>query len=300
MNPKPLRFVFALFAAAVALRADPVPMKLWPATPPGDKGGLGPEHDTTGPRDNLIAGRPVVRTGDVSTPTLAVYRPKAGTDTHAAVLVCPGGAFYILAMDLEGTEVCDWLNSIGVTAVLLKYRVPAREGQPAWLAPLQDAQRAMGLIRLNAKAWGIEPNRVGALGFSAGGHLSAALSAHPVREYPAIDEADAQSCLPNFQILIYPGDIVANGPGLVVNPEAQVSSLTPPTFLVMAEDDPVRPENVLGYALALKESGVPMELHVYPSGGHGYGLRPTRDAVTTWPQRASDWMRLRGLLDRPN
>lgn len=271
-------------------------MKLWPGIAPGDKGGLGQEIDTTTAKDNLIAGRPVIRLGNVSDPTIAVYPPTRGKDTGAAVVVFPGGGFRILAMDLEGTEVCAWLNSIGVTGVLLKYRVPAREGRPEYAAPLQDAQRALGIVRSHAKEWGIDPHRIGVLGFSAGGHLAATLSANSqARTYPRVDESDDASCRPDFQILVYPGGVVERG-GYALTPDVAVTAKTPPTFLVMAQDDPVRPENVLGYAMALEGEKVPMELHVYPSGGHGYGLRPTRDFVTSWPQRAADWMRSRGLL----
>ena len=271
-------------------------MKLWPGIAPGDKGGLGQEIDTTTAKDNLIAGRSVIRLGNVSDPTITVYPPTQGKDTGAAVVVFPGGGFHILAMDLEGTEVCAWLNSIGVTGVLLKYRVPAREGRPEYAAPLQDAQRALGIVRSHAKEWGIDPHRIGVLGFSAGGHLAATLSANSqARTYPRVDESDDAGCRPDFQILIYPGGVVERG-GYALAPDVAVTAKTPPTFLVMAQDDPVRPENVLGYAMALEGEKVPMELHVYPSGGHGYGLRPTRDFVTSWPQRAADWMRSRGLL----
>jgi len=292
-----VRYAIALVSFGICLRAEPPQIRLWPGAAPGDNGGLGEEADTTKPSDNLIAGRPVIRTGNVSEPTITVYRPPADRNTGAAVVVCPGGGYHILAMDLEGTEVCEWLNSIGVTGALLKYRVPKREGRPPYAAPLQDAQRAIGLMRSHAKEWAIDPERIGALGFSAGGNLCAALSAAiGGRTYPRVDGADDVSCRPDFQLLIYPGDLVKKGGGYEISPEATVSRATPPTFLVMAQDDPVRVENVLGYALALQDAKVPMELHVYPTGGHGYGLRPSRDYVTTWPQRAADWMRSLGLL----
>ena len=168
---------------------------------------------------------------------------------------------------------------------------------PATQANLvQDAQRALGIVRSHAREWGIDPHRIGVLGFSAGGHLAATLSANSqARTYPRVDESDDASCRPDFQILVYPGGVVERG-GYALTPDVAVTAKTPPTFLVMAQDDPVRPENVLGYAMALEGEKVPMELHVYPSGGHGYGLRPTRDFVTSWPQRAADWMRSRGLL----
>lgn len=301
MTTAPVRcaLVLALTHLGFSLRADPPVIRLWPGAAPGDKGGIGEEKDTTKPSDNLIAGRPVIRTGDVSVPTITVYRPPADRNTGAAVVVCPGGGYYILALDLEGTEVCEWLNSIGVTGVLLKYRVPRRPGQPHYAAPVQDAQRAVGLVRLSAKEWSVDPHRVGVLGFSAGGHLCAALSAAAAgRSYPRVDEADDVSCHPDFQLLIYPGGLVKEGGGYEIAPEAAVSGATPPTFLVMAQDDPVRVENVLGYAMLLQQAKIPMELHVYPTGGHGYGLRPAKDYVTTWPQRAADWMHSRGLLEK--
>ena len=299
MTPTPLRHACALLLGAVCLQAQPPAIRLWPGSAPGDAGNLGTEHDTTTAKDNLIAGRTVIRLGDVTVPTLTLYRPSAEKDTGAAVVVCPGGGYNILAMDLEGTEVCEWLNSIGVTGVLLKYRVPARAGGPRYAAPLEDAQRALGIVRSHAKEWAIDPKRIGILGFSAGGHLSAALSANAAkRSYERVDEADDVSCRPDFQILIYPGGVVGEGASLTVRPEVAVTPDTPPTFLAMAADDPIRAENVLGYAIALKEAKVPFELHVYPTGGHGYGLRPTKDNVTTWPQRAYDWMKARGLLSR--
>jgi acetyl esterase/lipase len=288
-----------LLAAGLCRGAEPTSLRLWPGVPPGDKGGLGPEADTDKPTDALIGGRSVKKIANVADPTITLYRPPAGKETGAAVLVCPGGGYYILATDLEGTEVCDWLNSIGVTGVLLKYRVPRREGRPSYAPPLEDAQRAMGLVRLHALDWGIDPGRIGVLGFSAGGNLAAVISAGAgTRAYPRIDSADDLNCRPNFQVLVYPAYLVKEGSGSEINPEVAVTAGTPPTFMAMAEDDPVHVENVLGYAMALQKAKVPMELHVYPTGGHGYGLRRTPDFVTTWPDRAADWMRSRGLLAR--
>ena len=230
MNPPIVRCALALLGS-VCLGAEPTPMKLWPGIAPGDKGGLGREMDTTTAKDNLIAGRPVIRLGNVSDPTIAVYPPSQGKDTGVAVVVFPGGGFRILAMDLEGTEVCAWLNSIGVTGVLLKYRVPAREGRPEYAAPLQDAQRALGIVRSHAKEWGIDPHRVGVLGFSAGGHLAATLSSNSqARTYPRVDESDDASCRPDFQILVYPGGVVERG-GYALAPDVAVAAETPPTFL---------------------------------------------------------------------
>jgi len=298
MNPNPVRFACMLAVGTLSgLCAQPPEMKLWPGTPPGNSGTYGAENDTTTDKDNLIAGRRVIRTGNVSEPTIAVYSPPAGKNTGAAVVVCPGGGYYILAMDLEGTEVCGWLNSIGVTGILLKYRVPTATGPKSdTFAPLQDVERAFGVVRSHAKEWGIDPSRVGVLGFSAGGHLSAMLCAHAsARGYPRVDASDDLSCRPDFQVLVYPGGLVDHDGA--VGAEVAVTASTPPTFLVFALDDPVVSSNhAFAYAAALKAAKVPLEFHAYPTGGHGYGLRPTRDLVTTWPQRAADWMRSLGVL----
>src|SRR5206468_3991249 len=183
------------------------------------------------------------------------------------------------------------------TAALLKYRVPKRPDQEKFAPPLQDAQRAVGLLRQRTKEFGIDPQRVGTLGFSAGAHLSAALCAnYEKRNYPTVDDADAQSCRPDFQVLIYPGGLRKKDDSDKITPEVAVTTNTPPTFIAMAQDDPVRAENAIFYALALKQVKVPFELHLYPTGGHGYGLRPTKEFVTTWPRRVSDWMKARGLM----
>lgn len=296
MTPRPILSAVLLSAAASCLGAE-APIHLWPGTPPGDTGKLGEEKDMTKPSDNLVAGRPVLRIGNVSDPTLTLYRAPADRNTGAAVVVCPGGGYYILAIDLEGSEVCEWLNSIGVNAILVKYRVPRRAGRPDFAAPLQDVQRAFGLVRSHAREWALDPARIGVLGFSAGGNLSAVLSAHTeARTYPRVDAADDASCRPDFQILIYPAYLVKDDDGFASNPDVAVSASTPPTFMVMAQDDPVHVENILSYGQALQRAKVPMEMHLYPTGGHGYGLRPSNDYVTTWPRRATDWMRSRGII----
>lgn len=292
-------FLSVGFESAARAASARSTLALWPAGAPGEKGGLPPEADTTQPTNNLIAGKRLIRLGNVSTPTITVYRPSRQRNTGAAVLVCPGGGYHILAMDLEGTEVCEWLNSMGVTGVLLKYRVPARADRPKHEAPLQDAQRALGLVRAHASDWGIDSKRIGVLGFSAGGHLAAALSATGERTYPEVDAADRLSSRPDFQVLVYPGYLAVRGDIQKVPAEVAVSTNTPPTFLIMAQDDPVRVENVLGYSLALRQAKVPFELHVYPSGGHGYGLRRSKDLVTTWPDRVADWLKAGEWLKRP-
>jgi acetyl esterase/lipase len=262
---------------------------LWPATAPGEKGDIGEEKDTS-------PGSGIIRLGNVSKPTITLFRPAADKDTGAAVIVCPGGGYSILAYDLEGSEVCDWLNSIGVTGVLLKYRVPGRGGQ-RHTASLQDAQRAVGIVRSRAKDWGIDPKRIGILGFSAGGHLSATASnTFDSRTYPPVDDADKTSCRPDFTILIYPAYLTEKDDSTKLAPEIKVTKQTPPAFITMTADDPVHVENAYAYGLALKRAGIPAELHIYPKGGHGYGLRPSENAVSHWPDRAADWLKGQGWL----
>jgi acetyl esterase/lipase len=285
-----------VFLAALTASASE-PMALWPNGAPGETGDIGVEHDTTKPDDGLVGGKPVIRLGNVSTPTLTLFQPAPENETGAAVVVCPGGGYTILAMDLEGTEVCQWLNSAGVTAVLLKYRVPARKGLERYTAALQDAQRALSLARYHASDWHIDPRRIGIMGFSAGGHLSAAASTRfEKRTYEPVDEADQASCRPDFAMLIYPAYLTReHGPELA--PDLTVTSNTPPTFIVQAEDDPVHVENSLFYYLALKKAKVPAEMHLFAKGGHGYGLRESGQAVISWPKRAEEWMRGLGVLE---
>jgi acetyl esterase/lipase len=268
-----------------------VPIAIWPGRAPGEKENIGEEKDNTKPTDHEVAGKEVIRTGNVSNPTITIYTPK-GKANGSAVIVCPGGGYSILALDLEGTEVCEWLTSIGVTAILLKYRVPVREGLPRYQPPLQDAQRAMGLVRSSAAKLGIDPKRIGIMGFSAGGHLSAALSTnYEKRTYTHVDDADATSCRPDFVMLVYPAYLTVKDQGDKVAPELTVTKDTPPTFIAQTEDDPVRVEGSLFYYLALKNAGVQAEMHLFAKGGHGYGLRKSALSINTWPQRAGEWMR---------
>lgn len=289
--------LLSLLALSVPRAPEPIP--LWPGEAPGEKGDIGEEKDLTKPKDGLVGGRSVIRLGNVSKPTLTLYRPPKEKDTGASVVVCPGGGYSILAMDLEGTEVCEWLNSIGVTGILLKYRVPARKGLEKHAAALQDAQRAMGIVRLHAKEWNLDPTRVGILGFSAGGHLSAmASTAYETRTYPAVDDADKESCRPDFAVLIYPAWLVVKDDLTRLSPEVKVTPTTSPAFVVMTQDDPIKVESAIGYGLALKNARVGVELHLYPKGGHGYGLRPSAHDVTRWPERAAEWMKTQGWLTR--
>lgn len=274
-----------------------ITLQLWPNGAPGAVASAGPEVDTTSATDNLIAGKPLIRLGNVSDPTLTVYAPK-GKNTGAAVVVFPGGGYRILAIDLEGTEVCDWLNSAGVTCILVKYRVPgADQAQPSTgpypksTAALQDAQRSVGIVRAHAAEWHIDPNRIGVLGFSAGAHLSAALSTHyDKRLYDPTDAADQQSCRPDFAVVIYPGYLADTEHSFLNDLDIHPDSKTPPSIIVQAEDDTVHVENSTTYFLALKQAKVPAELHIYAEGGHGYGLRRTALPVTTWPQAVEVWL----------
>lgn len=266
-------------------------LPLWPGVAPGAPANLPAEVDTTTTKDNLIAGRPLVRLGNVSKPTLTVYAPKR-KNTGAAVLVFPGGGYQILAIDLEGSEVCAWLNSEGITCVLVKYRVPNTGPYPKSAAALQDAQRALGLVREHAAEWHIDPERVGVLGFSAGAHLAAALSTHfEQRLYDSVDAADQLSCRPDFAVIIYPGYLALPDQGMTANADIRPTAQTPPSFILQAEDDPVHVENATVYLLQLKNANVPAELHIYAQGGHGYGLRRTELPITTWPQSVETWLR---------
>jgi acetyl esterase/lipase len=301
---------------------------IWPGAVPDQQPVAGPEEShgwPTGP-SGPPGGFTVYH---VSRPTMTVYSP-TGKNTRTAVVVFPGGGYEDLAIDLEGTEVCDWLTSKGITCVLLKYRVPGEEYYPK-SAPypksgpypespmaLEDAQRTVGLVRSRAVEWLIDPHKIGVLGFSAGGHLVAAMSTHfAKRLYPPMDAADKESCRPDFAVALYPGHltiaatkwdaglarikrpghpaIAANDSGL--NPDIQVTSQTPPTFLLQATDDPVDDvENSLVYYAALKKAKVPVEIHLYAQGGHAFGLRRTKFPIATWPQLVETWLRTIGMI----
>jgi acetyl esterase/lipase len=308
MNRKCLLILAVLACTAAALWAQTPPwqpapghvtLHLWPNGAPDATPNPAPEVNTTTAQQPLIAGRPLIRLGNVSDPTLTLYAAK-GNNTGAAVVVFPGGGYQILAIDLEGTEVCDWLNSIGVNCILLKYRVPNSGPYPKSPQALEDAQRALGIVRQHASEWHFDPNRIGVLGFSAGGHLAAALSTNfDKRIYSAVDAADQLSCRPDFAIIIYPGYLALSEKNFEPNPDIQVTAQTPPTFLVQAEDDPVHVENSIVYFMALKHAGVPAEMHIYTQGGHGYGLRPTALPITHWPQLAETWLHTIHVLPGP-
>jgi acetyl esterase/lipase len=276
--------------------AGHITISVWPKSAPGAEESPAPEADTTTAKDRPVAGKPIVRLGNVAKPTITLFSPKEN-NTGAAVVVFPGGAYRILAIDLEGTEVCEWLNTIGVTCVLLKYRVPDSGPLPKSPAALQDAQRALGVVRAHAAEWHIDANRIGVLGFSAGAHLAAALSTHfEQRLYEAADAADRLSCRPDFAVVVYPGYLAIAEQNFAANSEINPTEKTPPTFIVQTEDDPVHVENATSYFLQLKNAKVPSELHVYAEGGHGYGLRKTEQPVTHWPKLVETWLHTISVL----
>ena len=276
---------------------------LWPGAAPDARPVTAPEFAETVGKGSLVAGRPWVAVEMVSRPTMTVYSPK-GKNTGTAVVVFPGGGYEILAIDLEGTEVCDWLTSKGITCVLLKYRVPAPRSSPNWGAfpqspmALEDAQRTVGLVRFHAAEYHIDPHKIGVLGFSAGGHLSAAIGTHfEKRLYPAVDAADKESCRPDFTVALYPGHLWISSKKFELNPDVPVVRQTPPAFLLQAEDDPVdNVNNSLVYYAALKKAGVPVEMHLYAHGGHAFGLRRTKFPITAWPQLVETWLGTIGMI----
>jgi len=282
---------------------------IWPGAVPDARPSAGTEFAvTTTEAKDSVAGRPWVEVGNVSRPTMTVYAP-TGKNTGAAVVVFPGGGYEILAIDLEGTEVCDWLTAKGITCVLLKYRVP--DSGPAYhddcqcnihpKAPtaLEDAQRTVGLVRFHAAEWGVDPHKIGVLGFSAGGHLVANISTHfAQRAYGAVDAADKVSCRPDFAVAIYPGHMLENTTKeFELNPEIPVTARTPTTFLLQNEDDNVDGvKQSLVYYIALKYAGVPVEMHLYAQGGHAFGLRATRLPATHWPELVETWLGTIGMI----
>jgi acetyl esterase/lipase len=276
---------------------------LWPGNPPNPRSGIGPEAvhfavDAGTETKKLIGGKPYSYIENVTQPTITIYSP-TNSNTGAAIIVYPGGGFNVLAMDIEGTEVCEWLTSNGVSCVLLKYRVPCalvgayRECAQAH----QDAQRAMSIVRSRAGEWNINPRKIGVLGFSAGAHMAIMSSTRFTRQYATVDGADSVSSRPDFALVLYPGRMAYRHTNFVPNPNIRVTERTPPTFLVHAYDDEMNPvENSLLYAAALRKAGVPAEIHVYAKGGHAFGLRRTGLSSSGWPQLAEAWLKDIGVL----
>ena len=303
-----MRLILFLCSAIAILAAQPsvwqpspghTQLPIWPGPPPDAR--FGPPANTEAAKPDEI--------DNVSRPTMTVYSP-TGHTTGAAVIVFPGGGYQMLAIDLEGTEVCDWLTPRGITCVLLKYRVPNTgphhddrcrcQLNPKAPMALQDAQRTLGLLRLHAAEYHIDPHKIGVLGFSAGGHLSADISTHfDKRAYTPIDAADKQSCRPDFAVLLYPGHLWIDDRRFELNPNVPVTHNTPPTFIVQAENDPVDSvNNSLVYYIALKNAGVPAKMHLYAQGGHAFGLRHTQLPITAWPQLVETWLRTIGMTSQ--
>ena len=301
-----LLLVSALVALAGLLpssagRGDegPLVLPVWPGKVPGDYGTIGEERIR---RPEEAPTKDAKWITNVTKPTLTVFRPPAGKNTGAAMLICPGGGYWNLAWDLEGEEVAAWLNRVGVTGIVLKYRVPRRPGQPEELpapGPLLDAQRAVSLVRSRAAEWGIDPNRIGIAGFSAGGHLAlATATSFDKRGYEPVDEIDRTSCRPDFAVAVYSGYFVAAETGALA-PYIRIPRKTPPVFLVHAGDDPVsHVENSIIMYQALKRVGIPTELHVYAAGGHGFGVRKSDKPCSTWTERCVAWLQSQGALPK--
>jgi len=271
---------------------------LWPKGPPSPSK-LKKGQESYGSGIKQIAGRPYTAVEYVTQPSMIIFRPHV-KDSGTTVVVFPGGGYRILAIDLEGTEVCDWLTSKGTTCVLLKYRVPG--SGPYWNEEcncrripdqpyaLQDAQRAIGLLRARAEEFGINPHKIGVIGFSAGGHMVADISNHPNRSYKAVDEADQQSSRPDFAMALYPGHIWKK-PGLTLEPSIKIAADCPPTLIIAASDDPTDdPRHSLTYYLALQQAKIPVEMHLYGQGGHAFGVRTTSVPIAQWTSVAEKWM----------
>src|SRR3984957_3457050 len=268
--------------------AEPTVIKLWPGKAPGETKDIGPEK-VIEPKPGQ---REVKRVADVSEPTIAIYSPPKEKSTKVAIVVAPGGGYSILAIEHEGTQVCEWLNSLGVTAVLLKYRVPKREMQMREnLAALQDAERAISLLRSRHSELGIDPKKVGMLGFSAGGNLTVCTCLAEKRYYDPIDKTDEISFAPNFALLIYPAFLVEKDGELKQGHKVKKDS--PPMFFAHSTDDPITSENSVSMYRALKKNNVPAELHLYATGGHVYGISKIPHPCASWPARAADWMKAR-------
>jgi acetyl esterase/lipase len=252
---------------------------LWPGKVPGEIKEKQPPAVAASENDNIL------RFSEVTNPALEVYLPDTAIKNMAAVIVCPGGGYGILAYDLEGTEIAVWLNKLGYTAFVLQYRIPDKKA-----GALQDVQRAMRIIRDNSKKWNIDPEKIGIIGFSAGGSLSARASTlFNKKTYPPVDKSDSLSCKPSFTMLIYPA-YLDEGPNLTLTPELELSKEVPPVFIFQTADDPYG-NSALVMAGALRNTKLPVELHILASGGHGYGLRPGKIAAETWPPLAETWLK---------
>lgn len=295
-------FGFGLLVGLVpCLSAQQTVVPLWPHGTPEPAQTTAAETDVTKPTDALISGRRTARITNVANPTMSVYLPPSGKNTGAAALVFPGGGYIRLAWNGEGTDTCAWLNSVGMACLLVKYRVPEKGRYPDNPADFEDAQQAMRLARAHAKEWRIDPLRIGVMGFSAGGHLAVALSTHwddtHVETTPAAADVDAHiNARPDFAVLGYPAYLDLPPDHVVVDPAVAPQAHTPPTFIIQAENDRVAINSSLAYYRALKDAHVPAQMHLYASGGHGFGMHPVGTPEEHWTQLAADWLRAMGIL----
>ena len=293
--------LIAVFLARTGFASDPLVVDLWPGKAPGDVGINGQENSRIHP--SPIVG-PTKLITNVTKPTLTIYQPAKDKNTGTAMLICPGGGYWDLYWELEGAEVAAWLNSVGMTGIILKYRVPRRPGEARGeppLGPLLDAQRAVSLVRSRAPEWGIDPRRIGMVGFSAGGHLAlATATSFEKRRYEPIDAIDEVSCRPDFAVLCYSGYLKAKDKD-EISSGIRIPADTPPIFLAHASDDREsyggsNAENSVFMYLALKRAGIPAELHVYATGDHDFGVRQNEKLPSSWPQLCVNWLRSQGLL----
>jgi acetyl esterase/lipase len=297
--------VSGVVAGSAAAGDEPLVVAVWPSKVPDETGNVGAEYVRMSPkldRKQVEVTESTRMVTNVTKPSITIYRPAKDKDTKTAIVICPGGGYWNLYWELEGEEVAAWLNSLGVTGIVLKYRVPRRPDEPKEQParrPLQDAQRAVSLVRSKAKEWGVDPKKIGMVGFSAGGHLAfATATSFEKRTYEPIDDVDKISCRPDFAICAYSGYLKAKdkeelAPGLHVPKE------TPPIFLVHGGADIISdPEHSIVAYRALKKAGIPAELHVYATAAHDFGVRPSDHPCSTWTRACAEWLRHQGFIER--
>ena len=298
--------ICAICEAATAFGADsPLVVQVWPDKAPDENAPMGDERvllsDKLDRRQVEVTEQTRMITG-VTKPALTIYRPAKDKDTGAAMIICPGGGYWNLFWQLEGEEVAQWLNSNGVTGIILKYRGPCRPDEPKGVParrPLQDSQRAVSLVRSKAQEWGIDPHQIGIVGFSAGGHLAiATATSFEKRSYDPVDDIDKISCRPDFAVVVYPGYLKAKDKDELV-PGWVIPAGTPPVFLAHGADIISPPENSVLMYLALRRAGVSAELHVYAGTAHDFGVRPSDKPCSTWTQSCVAWLRNEGFLKAP-